>query len=218
MAQPPISAIEPAHKPNHEDWQAEYRAWIEGICTQHHVTPTEIARRIGASPSTITRQIKPGWTRRPQLDILRRISQAFQQPIPASLVGTAVAAPGLQEPDVAPINVAARDDGFDPNISRWQVRTPVLAGLGCMVGDVLEFDARIVPVAGDIVIAQVYKFGQTGADTVMRYVMPPFLVAAEAGRPTILPVEMDPTGERVVIMGTMTRRVAERQHAHKSAA
>lgn len=196
--------------PGHEEWQSEYRQWIETICRNFAVTPTDIARRIGASPSTITRQIKPGWTRRPQLDILRRIAQSYGQAIPASLIGTSIVTHGFAEPDVQPL-IREHDDARDLNLSDWIVRTAVLAAIGCNVGDVLTFDARIKPVAEDVVIAQVYKFGQPGAETVMRYYLPPFLIAAQIGRPTIAPIVEDPQNERVVIMGTMVRRAYERK-------
>lgn len=202
----------PLHIPNHEQWQDEYRQWIEHICKAYGVTATDIARAIGASPSTITRQIKPGWTRRPQLDILRRIAQAYGQQIPAALIGVSQPLQGFAEPDVQPL----RREGLqepDLNLSDWVVRTPVLAGIGCNVGDVLTFDARIRPVAEDVVIAQVYRIGQPGADTVMRFYMPPFLMAAQIGKPTIAPIVVDPEGERVVIMGTMVRRAYERKSA-----
>jgi transcriptional regulator with XRE-family HTH domain len=203
--------------PNHEEWQNEYRLWIEAICTSFGVTPTQIARRIGASPSTITRQIKPGWTRRPQLDILRRIAQSYGQQIPASLIGNATQTQGFSEPDVQPI-IRGYDDERDLNLSDWTVRTGVLAAIGCNIGDVLTFDARIKPVAEDVVIAQIYKIGQPGADTVMRYFLPPFLVAAQIGKPTIAPIVVDPEGERVVIMGTMVSRKYERKSGGSLAA
>jgi transcriptional regulator with XRE-family HTH domain len=196
--------------PGHEEWQDAYRQWIEGICRSYNVTATDIARRIGASPSTITRQIKPGWTRRPQLDILRRIAQNYGQQIPPQLIGTQQIQAGFSEPDVQPL-VRHHAEDRDLNLSDWMVRTPVLAAIGCNVGDVLTFDARVKPVAEDVVIAQIYKFGQPGADTVMRFYLPPFLIAAQIGKPTITPIALDPEGERVVIMGTMVRRQFERK-------
>jgi len=195
-----------------ESWQPAYKAWIERIAAQHRINATEIARRIGASPSSITRQIKPGWTRRPSLDILRRISTAFKSPIPPELIGTPPAGPGFGEPDVMPLAFTDDEgDSFDPNLSDWEIRSNALSAPGCMPGDMIRFDARIQPVAGDIVIAQVYKIGSVGAETVMRLYMPPFLVAAEPGIPTIRPIEVDTDGERVRIMGTMTRRWAVRK-------
>ena len=73
--------------PSKEDRLFAYRAWIERICLNHSVTPTDIARSIGASPSTITRQLKPGWTDEPQLDIVLRISFKFFTPLPTEFSG-----------------------------------------------------------------------------------------------------------------------------------
>ena len=199
----------------HEEWQDEYRKWIEGICEVYGATPTAIARRIGAAPSTITRQIKPGWTRRPQLDILRRIAQAYNRAIPESLIGKTTEGTGFFEPDVQPIiHDSSTNEPRNLNLSDWAVRTPVLAALGCNVGDILTFDASIKPAAEDIVIAQIYKVGAAGADTVMRFYLPPFLVAAPMGKPLVPPVIIDPEGVRVVIMGTMVRRQFERKNTH----
>lgn len=198
---------------DHEQWQAEYRQWLDRIAEANGgISPTEIARSIGVSPSTITRQIKPGWTRRPSLDILRRLSQTFCIPIPASLIGQQENY-GFAEPDVVPVTYAEdeENEGFEANLSDWQIKSPALAAMGCMPGDIARFDARIKPVSGDIVIAQVYRINAMGAETVMRLFMPPFLVAAEIGAPSIKPVEIDPAGERVVIMGTLVKRWYERK-------
>lgn len=190
-----------------DSWQPAYKEWIERICAQNNVTATEIARRIGASPSSITRQIRPEWTRRPSLDILRRISNAFRTPIPTVLIGTAPAIPGFGEPDAVPVPFDhSEGEDFDANLSDWEIRSNSLAAMGCVAGDMIRFDARIAPVAGDIVIAQVYKVGAAGADTVMRLYMPPYLMAAEIGQPSIRPIVVDADGERVRIMGTMVRR------------
>jgi hypothetical protein len=193
----------------HDEWQSEYRRWIEDICKVYGVTPTAIARRIKAAPSTITRQIKPGWTRRPQLNILRRIAQAYNRAIPESLIGPTTQGIGRLEPDVQ--QIVCMEAEREPDTSEWEVHSPVLAAIGCNVGDILTFDARIKPIAEDVVIAQVLKYGVQGADTVMRYYMPPYLVAAQLGKPSIPPIQLDPEGVRVVIIGTMIERKFRRK-------
>lgn len=207
-----MTASGTASAPAHENLQAEYRAWVKGICADHGITPTELARRVGVSNSSISRQLQKTWTRKPSLDVVRRISSTFRVPIPLALIG-GVETRGFAEPDVAPLAHESAADRADLNLSDWVVKTPALAAMGCMPGDFIRFDARIHPVAGDIVIAQVYKLGQAGADTVMRLYMPPFLVAAEVGAPSLPPIEVDALGERVRIMGTMVRRWAERRAA-----
>ncbi len=191
---------------NYAAWQDRYRLWIEQICETNSITATEIAKRISASPSTITRQIKPGWTRKPSLDVLRRISSAFRVAIPPELIG-AVDVQGFAEPDISPITPEYEpEEGWNANLSDWQVRSHSLAALGCMPGDHIRFDASLAPMSGDIVIAQIYRIGQPGADTVMRLYMPPFLVAAELGAPSIAPINIDTSGRHMAIMGTMIKR------------
>lgn len=186
-------------------WQNRYRQWIEQICEINNVTPTEIAKKIKASPSTITRQIKEGWTHKPSVDVLRRISTTFRISIPSELIGGSDLN-GLAEPDVTPINPQFEPhEGWNANLSDWTVRNHSLAALGYIPGDHIRFDASVQPVAGDIVLAQIYRIGQPGADTVMRLYLPPFLVAAEFGAASIAPINIDTSGRHMAIMGTMIK-------------
>jgi transcriptional regulator with XRE-family HTH domain len=187
-------------------WQERYRQWIELICETDSVTATEIAKRIGASPSTITRQIKPGWTRKPSLDVLRRISTIFKVSIPPELIG-GTETQNFVEPDVNPLKPEFDSaESWNTNLSDWTVRSHSLAAMGCIPGDYIRCDASITPVSGDIVLAQIFRIGQSGADTVMRLYMPPFLVAAELGSPTIAPINIDTSGRLMAIIGTMIKR------------
>jgi hypothetical protein len=187
-------------------WMAEYRSWIARIIAQTPgLTATQMARDIGLSPSTITRQMDPGWMRQPRVETLRRISQTYRTAIPQALMG-GLDTRGFAEPDmllIPPENSSTAD--FDANLSDWKINTTKLAAMGYLPGDTIRFNATIRPVAGDIVIAQVYRPKAPGAETVMRLFMPPYLLAAEIGQPSEKPIVIDPDGEHVVIMGTMVQ-------------
>lgn len=193
-------------------WQERYRQWIEMICETNSVTATEIAKRIIASPSTITRQIKPGWTRKPSLDVLRRISTTFHVSIPPELIGGTETQPSA-EPDVYSQKLEFEaDEVGNANLSDWTVNSDSLAAMGCMKGDNIRCDSSITPISGDIVLARIFRIGQSGAEMVMRLYMPPFLVAAELGMPKISPINIDTSGRLMAIIGTVAKRWSVRKH------
>ena len=73
-----------------EEVSRVYRGWIGLICKKHKVRPTNIALRIGRSPSTITRQIRMGHKHQPQLQVILDIASEFDEPIPTELFGTSI--------------------------------------------------------------------------------------------------------------------------------
>lgn len=178
------------------------------------LTPTQIARDVGVNPSTLTRQMREDWTSQPRIETLRKISTRYRMPIPAILLGVTEGS-GFAEPDAMPITPQADEaSNWQPNQSDWKITSPVLAAMGLMVGDMVRFDAAITPVSGDIVIAQHYKPRHTNAETIMRLLLPPYLLAAEIGRPQIEPILYNPDSDTVVIMGTMIKRWSIRKSPH----
>jgi transcriptional regulator with XRE-family HTH domain len=195
-------------KLTNRDQQDIYREWIKNICSSYNVTATEIARRIGVSPSTITRQVKLGWTKSPQLKTLRSISSSFGVPVPQELVSNQMKAENVG-PEVQEIQ--STTIGTLPNvIIQVRVERNVLTSAGCIIGDKLTFESAISPMSGDIVLAEVLGYGTNATNKIIRILLPPYLVAAEVGRPTIRPMEYNPLDVKVRVLGTMTKRTGER--------
>lgn len=167
------------------------------------INDAELARRSGLSKATVSRLMKRGrgGKGRAPFEQILVLAKAFQMPVPQELLPPGVEPSGFAEPDVVQLE-GLKTGLSDPNITLWQLRADHLAGAGYLPGDELFFDARIAPVRGDIVLANVYK--RAGAETVIRIWMPPFLVAAEIGRTTIAPVEVrEEDDPKAVILGTM---------------
>lgn len=199
-------------------WMDEYRAWLAAImAARPGLTPTQMARDIGLSPSSLTRHMQPNFTRQPRIETLRKIASHYGVAIPQRLLGSTEPPRGFAETDAEPLSgYDVSEPGWNANQSDWRVKSGVLAAMGCMPGDTIRFDAAVEPVFGDIVIAQHYRPRHTNADTVMRLYMPPYLVAAEIGRPSIEPITIG--SDNVVIMGTMVKRWSLRRTSHSSGA
>lgn len=176
-----------------------YYDWYAHLAKKRNQTISRLARDAGLSPATLLRQGYPDWKWAPKLDTLKKLADVTGEAIPQHLIGRTEAF-GFGEPELKPIAATpAEEQPF--NISRWTVNTDALEAAGVFPGDDIWFDSNLRPEAEDIVIANVYKGVE--AETVMRVWMPPFLVAAEKGRPTISPVEIDGDAPRAVILGTM---------------
>jgi hypothetical protein len=87
----------------------------------------------------------------------------------------------------------------DGSIEAWQLDSDVLEGAGYLADDFVVVDLARHPTAGDIVLAEL-------ADTqprapIFRINTPPYLLAAQQGRPTIKPLLVD--NDRVIVRGVV---------------
>lgn len=151
-------------------------SWLRHIEQRFGVTPTQIARRAGLDPSTLT-GFKAG--RRSQtLEALTvsEISRAWGVPVDADVSGTP-AAQGFGEDAVpfsaagaSPMQAALRElIGGRNNLVALTLRSPALELIGFMVGDVVLVDlSNATPQPGDAVYAQVYDWRRMSAETVVR--------------------------------------------------
>jgi transcriptional regulator with XRE-family HTH domain len=176
--------------------------WLEDGARQTGIHQAELARQAGLSKSTVSRLMTRGRSGKHPVTLEQMIalSRVLRKPLPPRFQAMAGEPAGFAEPELRRLldDVSAAD----PNISRWEIRGDSIALAGYLPGDEIWFDARVKPERGDIVLANIYK--RAGAETVMRLWMPPFLVAAEPGIPSIAPVEVkDEDDPKAVILGTM---------------
>lgn len=184
------------------------------------VTADDIARRMGRVRSTVS-HIYSG-RQKMSLDWAKAFAEVLQVPLDevlkhAGVLEEAAAAPmrpGFAESDAVPFAGKDSEDrqarsvaqalGERPGVDLWQVRSPALAFMGYMPGDMMLVDTHAAERAraGDVVVAQVYDNARGTAFTLLRRFEPPVLVAAspDPGDRRVHVVD----GVNVVIRGRVT--------------
>lgn len=189
----------------------EVRSFLQRALDRSGLKASHLADRLGVARTTILRPLKGegaanmGWT------LLRRISAATGEPLPATPPG-----PGFREDAApAPAAEAERDRALVQllapaarNASLWTVKTDALRLAGILPGDRVVLDADLLPPRnGDAVIAQLYDWDSARA--VLRLFQAPYLVAASPDPGQHRPITVD--GNHVVIKGTIVARFALRR-------
>jgi hypothetical protein len=189
----------------------QHREYLRRVITHTGKPATRIAKEIGVAASTLTRLLNAPETSSATLHA-RTISK-LQEYSGIYLFGDAPAASdsrGLAE-DAVPFEPKGADPavfaairaliGTRQAANPWTIRTRALERIGYLPGDVVIVDLGRRPEAGDIVCAQVYDWGRSDAETVMRIYEPPFLVAASLEEGLRRPLVVD--NERVIIKGVL---------------
>ncbi len=128
----------------------------------------------------------------------------------------------LAEPDAAPYTANAvaddyvreqveafkrRGNAFSPMV----MRTRALEHAGYLPGDVLIVDLNAKPQPDDVVCAQVYDWSGDRAETVIRIMQSPYLVAASSDSKLLKPLVVD--DEAVIIKGVVVHSMRPRRVA-----
>ena len=95
-----------------------------------------------------------------------------------------------------------------PNLFAVKVINDAMAGADLEPGDLLIIDRQHKPETGDIICAQHYDFRAGGAETIIRYFEPPYLVSASTDPEHRRPILID--GEKVQISGVAIRQIRVR--------
>jgi hypothetical protein len=186
-----------------------HAAWLDWVESRAGETDTALARKAGFSENTLTRfrnregAVLSGLT-------IRLISEYTGLPGPETYLTPAAA--GFSEEAVAytttnyddlmarMIREALQDR---PNAAPWLLKSRAIAGAGYLPGDILIADAAILPMAGDVVCAQVYDLRHASAETVFRIYEPPYLISTSNETALRKPLPVD--NDRVIVMGTVTQ-------------
>lgn len=190
------------------------RAWITALIKKHGTSARQVATQSGIAPSTIYRALEAEGDFVMSTTILAKISAKFGEPMPTGMGGTVppAARAGFSETELVAYVGSVTDLPTKPedNHYRARVMSDVLNLEHIRPGDVLDFDMKLEPRAGDIVVAQHYQqLHGKAAETVLRVYQPPYLLT-RSSNPSIDPRPMLVDNERVVIMGTFVRLVRER--------
>lgn len=188
------------------DAREPLREWIRAICRRLEITPTELARRIGTAPSTMTRFLNDENAGMLRGSTISRIAELPDVPPPP--IGQPQS--GFAERDAQPLDgpprrIQAAIEALGvgrPGVDAWQIHTAALALAGILPGDIAVTDMHAEPVEGDVVIAQDYKWSTGQAHSVWRLYTPPYLVCAATSHTPTKPMLVD--HDRVVIKAVVT--------------
>lgn len=199
------------------DVENTQREWLAQILRETGVSPTNLARRAGLSPSTLTRfmnsDIDGHVLSARTIAKIQHAAEAGETSAAAPPGGFAESDGDLLAGDPHPMRTAidALADRFNAR-DAWVLRSRSLEAAGYRVGDILIVDLAEMAEAGDLVCAQVYSWRERSARTVFRIYEPPYLLAATtidlgARRPLVV------DDDQVVIKGVVVASVRDPRSA-----
>ncbi len=157
--------------------------FIESVLEKTGWSQTDLANRAGLDPSTLSRFLTKGRNGHAlRMTTIKRISNASGLPF-----GDVVPLQGMSEREAEPYAVAAETEiaraveilsGHGGTIDAWILNSAALENAGYRRGDVLLVGLGEIPLAGDVVCAQIYDWVKGQAETIFRLYQPPALVGA----------------------------------------
>lgn len=194
----------------------DLREWLDRVSKKTGLKLTPLANHIGVSPSTLTRIPKPDYKGLPSTDTIAKLVDASGIPAPASIMGGETV--GFHDTEASPYfpnhQILPKIRVIANNTDTWQVHTDLLNLCGILPGDFIELDMNRQPMAGDLVMAQIYS-DNGSAESVARKFDPPFLVALTTNTNPPKPVYVD--HEHATILGVITASWREYETSKKRA-
>lgn len=189
------------------------RDWLVEVMERTGLSAGKMARAAQVSPSTIYRALDPDSSFVTTVTTLSRISEATGVALPHGLLSgqAAYSPPGFNTTELSEVEDATSKGGKS-NQSAYKIESRTLELEGYLPGDVVIIDMTVKPVPGDIVCAQIFNFNRGSADVVLRLYDAPYLTGRAMDR-NIQPKPVLIDNERVVIIGTVTRMIRDRQAA-----
>jgi hypothetical protein len=196
-----------------EQTSRQHREYLRRVIEHTRKPATRIAKEIGVAASTLTRLLKApeGSTATLHARTISKLQGYSGILLFASADVSAQPGPRGFAEDAVPFEAKDADSALSAAIKAligerqaadpWTIRTRALERIGFMPGDIVIVDLGRRPEAGDAVCAQVYDWGRSDAETVMRLYEPPFLVAASLDEQLRRPLVVD--NERVIIKGVL---------------
>lgn len=188
-----------------------HRDFVKRVVEHTRTPPTRIATDLKIAPSTLTRLLNEpeGGKATLRATTIAKLEaySGLTAPTLESPDG-AIQAPGLRE-DAVPFEMRDGDasvvagikavTGARKNVDAWTIRTRALECAGYMPGDIVLVDLSTMPRVGEPACAQVYNWRGGTAETVMRLLEPPYLVAATFDPALRKPLLVD--DDRVIVKG-----------------
>lgn len=183
--------------------------WFKAKHKSSGVTQAEMARRLGKTPTFLTRVYSGDQALKVEQATL--VARAFGVPLAEVLAHL-----GDVDASAAEGDDAWREDREAPEEIKksyqgetWVIRRPSLILAGYAPGDVAFIASNVEPERDDVVLAQAYDWSIGGLRTVVRIYQPPFLLEASAAAPAGPPLML---GESTSILGVV---VASWRHRRK---
>lgn len=188
----------------------QHREYLRRVVAHTGKPPTRIAKEIGIAASTLTRLLKENSTATLHARTISRLQEYSGVSLFGGDAAPSAGARGLAE-DAVPFDAENADPalaaaikaliGGRKNVDSCTIRTRALECLGFLPGDIVIVDAGRQPAPGDVVCAQVYEWGRSAPETVMRIYEPPILAAASLDEQLRRPLMVD--NVRVIITGVV---------------
>jgi AcrR family transcriptional regulator len=180
--------------------QRDTKDWIMHVAAHLGLTPSDLARRAGMSPSTLTRYLSDtSGTIGISQKSLDKIGD-YARIRPHQFTTTPFGA--FQEAEAQPYDHGTAEAGWLHDQVQlmcaavqsrvpWTLRTDALNLAGYLKGDTLIVDLALPPRDGDIVCAQVYDWQRETADTIFRLYRKPWLMTHSSVIAPIKPLMVD---------------------------
>ncbi len=197
---------------------ANQRRFIHEVLGRTGWSQTELAKRSGLDPSTLSRFLsnpRDGQTLRPSS--IRRIEQVTglaangESPAPApnsNGFGETEATLVESDPSSAAARILDVILSTTGNVDAWTLHSRALEMAGYRTGDILFVKLGQTPLRGDVVCAQIYDWSRNQAETVFRIYEPPFLVATTADSSKFRPYMLE--SEDVSVKGVVIHSLRSR--------
>ncbi len=196
----------------------DQRGYIINVLDRTGWNQTELAKRAGLDPSTLSRFLSPAQAGQSlRQSTLRRIAQVTGIPFNGDAGNSATSYAGLAEPEAQPLDVTPSSMASDvlahlratiPAVDAWTLKSRALELAGYRPGDILFVQLGTPALKGDVVCAQIYDWHAQRTETVFRIFQPPYLVAATADAELLRPYGADE--ESVVIKGVVLHTLRSR--------
>jgi transcriptional regulator with XRE-family HTH domain len=196
----------------------DHRHYVRDIIAKTGWHQTELARRAGLDPSTLSRFLAapPSATGSLRPSTIQRLEQVSGLTVNGS---TRPDVPdGFAEADAVPLPspkdqhlqnaIAALSTGRGP-IDAWELKSRAVELAGYRSGDIVLVRLGETALSGDLVCAQVFDWISGKAETIFRIFAPPFLVAATTN-PSQFPPH-DTSNDKVIIKGVAVASIRLRQ-------
>ena len=200
-------------KPNHH-------SYIEEVLRRTGWNQTELAKRAGLDPSTLSRFLgNPDGGQLLRASTLRRIEKVTGLPFGNAAAERPASQHGFAEAEASPVDnltsdvvalVLAQLSQANANIDAWQLNSRALELAGHKPGDFLFVKLGETPLRGDVVCAQIYDWTRNRAETVFRLFEPPYLVSATTDSALFAPHAI--SSESVVVKGVVLHSLRSRTH------
>lgn len=186
-----------------------FAAWLGAHLQQRHMSMNGLSKAMGVRAPTVSRWCNPDDRTMPRWEHINELTRMFGEPPPGShLPNTPHDAPGMAESGLQALEITSPAADWNGNISEWRVKDATMQVMGYMTGDTVRADARIAPVDGDVVVANVYDTsGQ--ARTVLRvFKEPGYLIPATADASGF---EVHEVGKNGAVFGVVYESTRRRQ-------